>query len=377
MSRVPHRLLSGFTGLAVGVVASLAVLHFVSAGGDRPAATLVPEDAGGELRRIGIHYAPRMDSRALSVWRQLIPALPDRVRVDVAVDKPAHFVRLVAALADAGIDAGDRLQPVIVDRPITTWSRDRMAALATDDGGAILAPPRIEVATPDRAGDWEAPFAFSRTLYDGEPRIADLVFEGGDMAASKSFVFADVNLVGRNLGRGDASPAHLQSVLRKTFAQDIVWLGDAIGDVPRHHIMMYMVPLDDETVLVGDVRAGRALLAADPMGDEITETTEWEAEAARFDRVAVELAEHGFDVVRMPVVVLEGAGSYVTYTNVLFDRDERGPHVYLPTYGLPVLDDAAAAIYERLGLRVTPIDVSKIYQLNGSLGCLVNVLERA
>jgi hypothetical protein len=58
-----------------------------------------------------------------------------------------------------------------------------------------------------------------------------------------------------------------------------------------------------------------------------------ELHAARFDRAAALLAARGFAVTRVPVVVLPGAGSYVTYTNAL-------------------------------------------YRLNGSLGCLVNVMAR-
>ena len=50
--------------------------------------------------------------------------------------------------------------------------------------------------------------------------------------------------------------------------------------------------------------------------------------------------------------------------------------VYLPTYAQPALDDAAHAFYESQGFEVHPIDVSPIYRLNGSLGCLVNVLAR-
>ena len=40
------------------------------------------------------------------------------------------------------------------------------------------------------------------------------------------------------------------------------------------------------------------------------------------------------------------------------------------------LDAAAARVYASLGYRVVPIDVSTIYRLNGSLGCLVNVMAR-
>ena len=359
-------------GVGLGVVASAAIALGLGAlpRSQPPRPRLVPEDASGPLRRVGIHYAPAMDGEAMPVWTQLVRALPDDLEIDVAVDRPADFDRLTTRLHAAGVDRLDRLHPVVVHRPITTWSRDRMAALEGPGGSGVLAPPRVSTGSGPRAGDWEAPFAFARTLYHREPQIAPLVFEGGDLAASRRFLFADANLIGRNLGRGDASRAHLQAALASQFAQDIVWLGDAPGEVPEHHIMMYMVPLDDHRALVGDVRAGQALAPdapADPDRDGL---------AARFDRVATLLAARGFAVTRIPVVVLPGAGSYITYTNALFDRDAAGPVVYLPTYRVPALDAAATALYRDLGYRVVPIDVSTIYQRNGSLGCLVNVLAR-
>jgi hypothetical protein len=354
------------------VVSALAALVVgTSPRGHAPAERLVPEDASGHLRRIAIHYVPAMDARAMPVWRQLFRALPADVEVEVAVGTARDFPHLVDRLRAAGVERLERFHAVVVDQPLTTWSRDRMAALAGPDGGAVLAPPRVVTGSGARAGDWEAPFAIARDVYHDRPRIAPMVFEGGDLAASAHHVFVDANLIGRNLGRGDATRGYLEGQLARTFAQDIVWLGDAPGEVPEHHIMMYMVPIDDTAVLVGDVSSGLALA-----GDAVAHDPDVALHAARFDRVASLLATRGFRVTRIPVVVLPDAGSYVTYTNAVFDRDAAGPVVYLPTYQLARLDAEATRIYQSLGYRVVPIDVSTIYTLNGSLGCLVNVMER-
>lgn len=370
--RTASPLLRAVRGVIAGVVTSIVVVILIgtTVRGSSLRHRLVPEDASGRLRRIAIHYVPSMDTRAMPVWRELFRVLPGDVAVAVAVERAQDFDRFIARLREAQTAHLERFTAVIVNRPLTTWSRDRMASLDGPSGGAVLAPPRVATGSGPRAGDWDAPFAIARDVYHGKPQIAELVFEGGDLAASSKYVFADANLLGRNLGRGDATRAHLEGALRRTFSQDIVWLGDAPGEIPEHHIMMYMVPLDDRAVLVGDVRLGQKLapaLEADP---------NVEMHAARFDRVAALLAARGFAVMRVPVVVLPGAGSYVTYTNALFDRDAQGPIVYLPTYRVPELDAAATHLYESLGYRVIPIDVSTIYQLNGSLGCLVNVMAR-
>src|SRR5262249_29472112 len=150
---------------------------------------------------------------------------------------------------------------------------------------------------------------------------------------------------------------------------------DEVGDVPRHHIMMYMVPLDDRTIAVGDMRAGVALLGDDTK----LALDDVDVQAARLDRAAALLAARGFTVVRVPVLVLKAGGSFVTYTNALFDRAPADGLriVYLPTYSQPALDAAAIAFYRARGFEVHPIDVTPIYGLNGSLGCLVNVLARS
>jgi hypothetical protein len=364
-------------GVGAGVVASAALALLAGAALREPARRdrLVPEDASGHLHRIAIHYVPALDSRALPVWRQLFRALPADVDVEVAVAAQPDFAHFTAELTAAGIDHLERFHAIVTGHALTTWSRDRMSALedASGRGDGVLAPPRIATATGARAGDWDVPFAIARDVYRAQPRIAEYVFEGGDFAASRHFVFADANLIGRNLGRGDASRAHLADAVARTFAGDrLIWLGDAQGDVPEHHVMMYAVPLDDRTALVGDVQAGLALA-----GDAVAHDPDVATQIARFDRAADILEHEGFAVVRVPVVVLPGAGSYVTYTNALFDRDPDGARVvYLPTYRLPALDARATAIYRALGYRVVPVDVSTIYTLNGSLGCLVNVMDR-
>jgi hypothetical protein len=359
-------------GIVAGLIASAMIVRVASCvrGHGHPHARLVAEDASAPLKRIAIHYAPSADGVALGVWRQLFAVLPSNIDVEVEVAQRGDFDRLVVLLG-ATPDL-ERLHPVIVGAPITTWSRDRYAALVDDDGeGEILAPPRIESPFINRAGDARSPEAISKALYHRDPRTANIVFEGGDLAATPKFLFADINLSARNLGRAQADVPAIQRELHARFGQTLIWLGDTLGDVPRHHIMMYMVPLDDHTIAVGDPRMGATLLA-----DPKLVLDDLDLQARRFDHVAELLTQRGFEVVRFPVAVLAGAGSFVTYTNALFDRRGDQRIVYMPVYSQPALDDAAEKLYRARGFEVHRIDVTKIYRLNGSLGCLVNVLAR-
>ncbi|HSS01596.1 MAG TPA: hypothetical protein VLM79_31270, partial [Kofleriaceae bacterium] len=338
-------------GIALGLVVSCGLLRVIGhvRGGRGPSTRLVAEDASAPLSRVAIHYAPAADRVALPVWTQLFTALSPGVDVQVEVAAAADFERLIAKLTAADVPHLDRLHAVVVGTTITTWSRDRYAALVDDRGhGSILAPPRSETPFASRAGDARSPFAISQALYHSDPRIADILFEGGDLAATPRWLFVDANLVARNVGRGAADRATIEAELHRRFAQTLVWLGDALGEVPRHHLMMYAVPLDDRTIAVGDIRAGLALL-----GDPPVMLDDAEVQAPRFDRAAALLATRGFHVVRVPALVLAGGGSFVTYTNALFDRRPDGrPIVYLPTYALPALDRAARSFYEAHGFEV-------------------------
>ncbi len=134
-----------------------------------------------------------------------------------------------------------------------------------------------------------------------------------------------------------------------------------IGRPHATHQATSTATLDEHTIAVDDLRLGAALghkpLAADA--------------AARLDRMAERLAAKGFRVIRMPA--LEHAGGRVTYTDALFDRERDGTRVvYLPTYSVPVLDEAAQKLYESEGFVVHPIDVSAI----GALDSIVNVIAR-
>jgi hypothetical protein len=381
----------GAAAIVLGVLAGAIVLLVASALGwtGRAAAIryrLVAEDASAPLTRIAIHYAPAADALAVPVWTQLFRALPPALEVEVVVARAADFDRFVRLMDEAGVRRQRAFRPVVIGHEVTTWSRDRFAALVGPDGeGGVLTPPAVETAFGARAGDGLAPHALAHAVWGLPARTARVVFEGGDLAASARTLFVGPELLRRSQGRGASDFRTVDAELRRQFGGEVVWLGAEPGDAPHHHVMMYMVPLDDGTVLVGDPRAGAALAAGEPAAADLDVDPDVEGHARRFDRVAALLALRGFRVLRMPVVVLAGAGAYVTYTNALFDivpgfvspGEGDLPLVYLPTYRLPALDEAAAARYRALGYRVVPIDVSGIYHLNGSLGCLVNVMARA
>src|SRR5207342_3539978 len=111
-------------GIALGLVASAAVVHVagIARGHNHTRTRLVAEDASAPLSRVAIHYAPSADPVALGVWKQLFAVLPAAVDVQVEVTQQSDFDRLIRILGKAGTPHLDRMHPVIVGAPITTWS---------------------------------------------------------------------------------------------------------------------------------------------------------------------------------------------------------------------------------------------------------------
>jgi hypothetical protein len=174
----------------------------------------------------------------------------------------------------------------------------------------------------------------------------------------------------------------LIQLLAMTFSRKIAFLGERDGDVPRHHLSMYMTPLGGGLVLVGDPRAGRALVGDGYRpGEESPDTGEplvadfSEAVLARFDRAAKDIAGAGFQVERVPVVPFDDK-TYVTYTNGVYETRAGRKIAYVPQYDVKNMDEIAVATYRRLGWETMPIRVRATYRFHGTIGCLCNVLRR-
>jgi hypothetical protein len=114
-----------------------------------------------------------------------------------------------------------------------------------------------------------------------------------------------------------------------------------------------------------------------------------ESLAGLLDGVADALAARGYRVERVPFLMdgppASAEGQTVgpgyptlTYNNVLLDRGPEGSTVFLPRYGLKVLDQMAEEAWSELGYRVVAVaglTVSAMY--GGSLRCCVKVLSRS
>ncbi|MFH1226914.1 MAG: hypothetical protein V1701_03290 [Planctomycetota bacterium] len=378
-------------GCAAVCLTALALPHFTKPPAfhnarffARPDSVLTPgrivSDVDGALEEIIIHFSGNTAAPGvLAAYRDLFRQLPAEVKTYVACPAESDFKMLTADLYGAGVSAGKRFIPVITNCPITCWARDRFLAKAPDKAGIkaeLVLPPRPEYGCDERSNDWFVSWKLaSDRPAEFQVEKSRLYFHGGDLINAGRFIFADYNLFKLNLSHSSFSDAkEFSDYLGQRFGYEPVLVGDAATPVPEHHIEMYITPLDDRTVLVGDPDLAMRLLDKDkPDISSQVDPSLFDA----FRNVAGCLRDKGFSVVPIPILPTKTPHVFISYNNVIIDNRAGVKTVYLPTYNIPELDNCAVNIWQAQGFIVKRIDASGIYRLGGAIRCLVNVLSRA
>ncbi|MCX6867117.1 MAG: hypothetical protein NTV46_13030, partial [Verrucomicrobia bacterium] len=289
-------------------------------------------------------------------------------------------------LTDTVGPVGCRLTPVVVDHPMTTWSRDRWLALEPATGGSpttLLSPlgEAAEAIWTARAGDEQVGNDLATKLAPAVRALrSDLYFDGGDFLADSGNVFVVSRVLPRNLQHTVGTRDELLRILSAQLKRRVIMLDES----PDHHAGMFMVSAGQRRMLVGDPGLGRKYLTTATGGhdgavaDGLPGGADFTAETQHlFDAVAAQCAAAGYQVIRLPVIPARDGRTYLTYANVLIDQRGSRRIVYLPFYqGFEPLNAAARAVWSGLGYEIRPVDCTSVYQHFGCLHCLVNVLRR-
>ena len=362
-------------GVGIGLAVAAAVLSVSDGGGSVTHGPLL-SDCDGVLHEVVIQYVPDAAPIVIGACRDFLTQLPADVTAWIVCPDREAFDDFGARIGSTSCT----LRSVIVDHPITSWSRDRWLCLEPGpEGVSALLSPRGEMG----AGVWPAREGDERVGEDlaaapGPHVVAvrsGLLFDGGDVVADEETVFVTPRVLHRNLQKTVATRQELLDRLSKVLKRKVVLLEDA----PDHHAGMFMMPVGGRTMLVGDPAAGRRLTGnADldalcpPQGADFSEETQ-----ARFDAVAAQCSLAGYRVVRIPVVPGRDGRTYLTPLNAILDERDGRRIVYMPIYrGADVLNEAAASAWNSVGYDVRTVDCSDAYTHFGSLRCLVNVLRR-
>ncbi len=382
-------------GVSMGLVAAFAILASVGKRTVEPPEGVLPApllaEIDGALREVVLHYVPRFEEKVEPTYADFLRAVDPRVRVVFVVPQgltSQERGKLDALLARIEPSGGLAKRSSVVESPgpITTWSKDRALVTATPGPGKpalLIAPSEPNKQWVERHNDWltvQSIARWSSGRYKAE--IAPLDFDAGDFMVDGRRVIVDTNLLEKNRHRGIRDVGELHKRMVAWLRTEVLVLGREPGDTPRHHIAMYMTPLQDRIVLMGDPAAAKAIVGdpyepGDPSGDTGEPLkADFSAEmVGRFELAARELASAGYRVERIPNVPFDHK-TYISYTNGVFETRGGKRIAYMPVYGVEALDRAAQGVYERLGWEVKTVRVRALYPFHGTIGCVVNVLAR-
>lgn len=341
-----------------------------------PAAAIV-SDAHGALTEISVHYRRDFHDESYETLADLVEALPDDVVVRVVVSDRAEFDYLVQELASEGVCDETRLRPLVAGLEISPWSKDRYGTLERRGRPVLAMPPYRAAVAGARGNDERVPDLMCSELEHVRCQTLPFYFEGGDLIADEEHVFVAATLLERNAPLTEQRRTQLLEQLRHELGRDVVEIGKHGVDVPDHHVGMYLTPLGDGIVAVANPRLGHRMYDALPWQQQTLELSADESEFRRFDRVAEDLRDQGFEVLEVPLLLTSSPRVYVSYNNALLERRDGNGRVYLPVYGIEGLDQAAKVLFESQGWSVEPVRVGEVYGHTGSLRCLVGVVSRS
>jgi hypothetical protein len=367
-------------GVALGLAVAVGVLAFYR-GHDTPAAAgPLLSECDGALRRVVIHYADAADEDVVPTFRDFLRQLPAGVDVRVVCPSADTFDALSRQVGPTEC----RLTPVLVDHPVTSWSRDRWLALGPERGGpTTLLCPRAEDGAdvwPARKGDQKVADDLAAALAPAvRARRSDFFFDGGDFDADGETAFVRPSVLLRNVQRTVTTREELLAKLEAELRRKVLLLEGA----PDHHVGMYLMPVGGRTVVVGDPKLAEQVLAGAP--DEAAAVAAFlpggpdftQATADRFEAVARRCREAGYTVVRIPLVPGADGRTYLTYVNAILDERDGRRTVYAPSYPFAgSLNRSAAAVWAEVGYEVRPVECDRAVRNFGGLHCLVNVVQR-
>jgi hypothetical protein len=366
-------------GLAVGA-GVIYLRHVQNALPPGPPHGRLLSECDGALQRVVIQCGAKDDTVAIPTYRSFLPQLPAGVEVLVVCPDRDVYDSLVK---DVGPITAT-LTPVLADHPMTSWSRDRWLALVPGNGKptTLLCPAKEDGSDiwPQRQGDQQVAFDLAGVLGTNfQAHRSELNFDAGDFAADNEAVFVRPSVALRNVQHTARDRDELTETLSKTLEHKVVWLDGA----PDHHVGMYMMPVGQRTVLVGDPRLAENLLAQSPDEKQAGEAfcpggPDFTLGAiAAFDKVVQACEGAGYRVVRIPVVPGSDSRTYLTFVNGIQDERDGRHTIYMPTYSFaPTLNRAAADVWVKLGFEVKNVTCDTCARNFGTLHCLVNVLAR-
>lgn len=351
-------------GIAVGVLLGVMMIAWRADRSAAPEWDIIPENSGA-IKTIAFQYTKESSTVTWGCIAAFLRQVSPDVEVLAICGTNSDAKYLGQALSKQGIDSS-RVRVIVVGKPITGWCRDRFL-VTRGKIKSLLLPSVSAVSSSARLNDSLSADAVSK-VFPKRFRVVQtpFCFDGGDILATEDVVITSEVLFRKNNGRPE-----LAGEIERLFGRKILVLRDA----PEHHIGMFAAPLDSGTAAVGDPDIAKRVWT-EKLSRRLGKADFSDSAVQPFRCAISELTAAGMHVVRVPTAYIESQ-VYITYTNGVFETRGGRRIAYVPCYGAPELDEAAFAAYKKAGWQVKPIYVGSVYKCRGTIGCLINVLDRS
>ena len=404
-----------FFGFSASLLACGWLLPSAAIGG-----SLLP-DSSAELGSVvvSVNSARRSTLRNASLITSIVNALPDHTRIRIITNDRSAFT-----VARNSLPERVSFVELPSDNPITIWPQDPFLVMQDDRAGHyLLEPNRFK-----RSGD--SAIAEKIAAASGLKVVqSSLYFEGGNIVSDETNIFIGANTIRDNAVEMKLTEVEVVKRFEKELGRRVLVVGP--GPQATAHIDMMLTPLGNGQLIVADAGLGADIMQQliDSDADKVSafeklseqnffgspqisrlQMIDGEALAApklqgktremvalsralgpMLDGIAKAFTGFGYKVHRVPflfggpeAVTAEeheagqiAAYPMLTYNNVLIEQNSEQNTVYLPVYGVDVMDEAAASAWKALGYKVKPVHglaVSSMY--GGALRCSVKVLKR-
>lgn len=351
-------------GITLGLVITTAVLITQTHHHSVSPSCLLPENKG-EISAIALQYTLDSSIYTNACYKAFLKRIGQDTKIVGICGSAADADAFKKAVHSWKISNPKRITTVVMGQPITGWCKDRFL-VADSNPNTLIHPPLDESGPSMRMHDGKVADELAKALpqYFKSMQIP-LKFDAGDVMPSEIGT-----IVSDTLWRKNQNPHDFQRVIAQAFSGNVIWLRGA----PDHHIGMFAAPLQGKMIAVGDTGLGRKLWSASAT-KELGKANFSRSTTLPFSKAARQLKLAGFNIIPLPTIVL-GPKTYISYTNGVFETRGGKRIVYMPWYGVDAPDKAAKRIYEKAGWEVIPIPVRSVYKFRGTIGCLINVLER-
>ena len=283
-----------------------------------------------------------------------------------------------------------KLNPIQVDYSPTIWARDFLQVFVNYQQNK----EDITTAKPNRNPWYETrpDKQVAKTLSDNlGTKYEELKYfpmDGGNTIATKKHLFLGMYALKEAKEYYNQDPDEIVKMLLQKFPnQKLIIVGKKAQ--PAFHIDMFLSILkdnDNEKVavladpdltiqLINELFNDNDKIYKSYSKQEIIENLDNYKKhyMTELKDIEFKLKQEGFKVKRMPFIPLRvNERDCLTYNNMLLD----GNKIYLPSYGIPKLEEEVKKILEEEGFKVVFIKWQDNITLNGAIHCITNVINR-